>query len=218
MSSLTIEFDIPSPPSTNGYIIKYRPKGSTLPYNTVHATTSPVVITDIEKKDYEGIIQSDCGDGTFGSSTPFEAVLPPMTSITGSFTIQCINTANNSKQGDTVFNFTFPTPPNRDVRIAFAYCQAGGGGFVPFCTGVDLIPTLPNGYIGNSECQSGFIFTIPAGSYSYTTPIFNCISDNRTPAACLGTKAFTYVYMKVQNFPNLILNFASQGLTFQQLT
>lgn len=66
MATLTLDFTPPSTPPANGYVVKYRVKGTTGPYTTVtpNRTTVPIVITGlVAHTNYEGVIQSDCGGG-----------------------------------------------------------------------------------------------------------------------------------------------------------
>lgn len=76
-NQITLPFTLCSPPPANGYIVKYRPAGSSIAYRVVTGVTaSPFVITDSNDADgtnYVGVIQSDCGDGNFGTEKPFTA-------------------------------------------------------------------------------------------------------------------------------------------------
>ena len=63
MATLTINFTPPSPVPFNGYIVKYRVKGSGGSYTQVspNPTSSPVTITGLTAStNYEGSVQSDC--------------------------------------------------------------------------------------------------------------------------------------------------------------
>jgi hypothetical protein len=71
MATLTITFTPPMPTPANGYIIKYRLKGSVGAYSTTTAASSPAVITGLATADYEGTIQSDCG-AEVSAEVPFE--------------------------------------------------------------------------------------------------------------------------------------------------
>lgn len=68
--TLVITFTEPVPAPTNGYIVKYRIKGSADAYTTVTSSTSPINITVADGVDYEGTIQSDC-DGSVSPEIVF---------------------------------------------------------------------------------------------------------------------------------------------------
>lgn len=78
LNTITIEFEPCNPAPSNGYVVKYRPVGSTDPYRTWPANffSSPAVIEDDNDDfgtSYEGIIQGDCGDGVLGVEVPWSA-------------------------------------------------------------------------------------------------------------------------------------------------
>lgn len=77
----TVTFTPCSPAPVNGYKLLWREVGSTDPFNDAKAegnfTSSPIEIVDPDggpDTEYEGIIQSDCGDGIFGNQVPWTTV------------------------------------------------------------------------------------------------------------------------------------------------
>lgn len=89
-NTITINFTPCEPTPVNGYVIKYRPVGSGIPYRTAptNFTESPAVFVDnldAGGTDYEGYIQGDCGDGKLGFASPWlaenEGPLPVFTPV-----------------------------------------------------------------------------------------------------------------------------------------
>lgn len=79
-NQLTIEFDECSPTPANGYHLFYKVLGDPGAYRDggLHVS-SPIVFVDSSDPDdtqYEGYIQSDCGDGILGNQIPFETTAP----------------------------------------------------------------------------------------------------------------------------------------------
>lgn len=74
----TVTFTPCSPAPVNGYKLLWREVGSTDPFNDAgNFTSSPIEIVDPDggpDTEYEGIIQSDCGDGIFGNQVPWTTV------------------------------------------------------------------------------------------------------------------------------------------------
>lgn len=77
-STLTVSFTPPATAPALGYVVLYRPVGSSA-YTQVgpNPTTGPVVIPVTPGIDYEGTIQSECSSTFFSTPpTPFTAVAP----------------------------------------------------------------------------------------------------------------------------------------------
>lgn len=69
--TLNIAFTAPDVPPANGYIIKWRPVGTTN-WNTVNQNQNPVTIAGVPAcYNIEGTIQANCGDGNLGSTVSF---------------------------------------------------------------------------------------------------------------------------------------------------
>lgn len=79
MATLTISFTLQSPAPINGYRVRYRLKGSTGAYTQVipNVFSSPVTITGLNNAEYEGIVDADCGGGTFSSPSAFSTCTCP---------------------------------------------------------------------------------------------------------------------------------------------
>lgn len=70
-NTIVINFQPCEPAPADGYLVKYRPQGSTGPYRThpERFTSSPAIIfstVDPADTSYEGTIQGDCGGGKLG--------------------------------------------------------------------------------------------------------------------------------------------------------
>lgn len=81
LNIITINFEVCEPTPEDGYIIKYKPVGDPGPYRDAPGnpyTLSPVVINDTLDEggtQYEGIIQSDCGEEIgLGEEVPWTTV------------------------------------------------------------------------------------------------------------------------------------------------
>lgn len=74
MATLTIDFTVPIPAPVNGFIVKYRPVGTTT-YTTVfpNPTASPIIVTVPAGTAYEGTIKSDCGNSSTSPEFTFTA-------------------------------------------------------------------------------------------------------------------------------------------------
>ena len=72
-NQITIIFEPCSPAPANGYVVQYRPVGSSDPYTEYpdHFFSSPIVFNDggaePDGTEYEGFLFSDCGGGNFGT-------------------------------------------------------------------------------------------------------------------------------------------------------
>src|SRR5665647_3392049 len=80
MATLTLTFTPASPAPANGYVVRYRIKGSLGAYTTVNPnpTGSPVIITGLlAGTEYEGDLGADCGYGFSGILTFSTCTCPP---------------------------------------------------------------------------------------------------------------------------------------------
>lgn len=79
MPSLVINFTPPSPVPSNGYIVNYRVVGGgAYTLLTPNPTSSPIVIPDVlADTDYEGTIQSECGEELLGTPVAFTTYVAP---------------------------------------------------------------------------------------------------------------------------------------------
>jgi hypothetical protein len=69
--TLTIAFATPDIPPSSGYIVKWRPVGTTN-WNTVTQNQNPITIAGVPGcYNIEGTIQANCGDGNVGSIVNF---------------------------------------------------------------------------------------------------------------------------------------------------
>lgn len=69
--TLTIAFATPDVPPSGGYIVKWRPVGSTN-WNTVTQNQNPITIAGVPScYNIEGTIQANCGNGNLGSIVNF---------------------------------------------------------------------------------------------------------------------------------------------------
>lgn len=72
MATLTISFTPPSPVPANGYVVKYRVKGTTGAYTSTTVSGSPAVITGLAADtSYEGTIESYCGTDLYSTVASF---------------------------------------------------------------------------------------------------------------------------------------------------
>jgi hypothetical protein len=69
--TLQISFTAPIVPPANGYIIKWRPVGTT-DWNFVYQNQNPIVIAGVPScYNIEGSVRADCGDGNLGNEVVF---------------------------------------------------------------------------------------------------------------------------------------------------
>lgn len=88
-ATLQVGFSTPVVPPANGYIVKWRPVGTTT-WNFVYQNQNPIVITGVPSCfDIEGTIQADCGNGNLGNTVVFAATA----SLAGCRSIELLNTA-----------------------------------------------------------------------------------------------------------------------------
>lgn len=70
---LTVDYNDSTPPPADGYLIFYRPVGSSSPYSVAGPfapSSSPIQIAGLPVDNYEGYLESDCG-GSFSSGVTF---------------------------------------------------------------------------------------------------------------------------------------------------
>lgn len=110
---IIINFTLCSPTPFGGYIIKYRPVGDVGPYRDAPGnpyTTSPAEWDDtLDDTDvqYEGYIQSDCGDGNLGEQVPFTTESPVDPPLSNPFKLGT-NSTNVCDPGITVLYWAGP--------------------------------------------------------------------------------------------------------------
>lgn len=186
MPTLQIDFTVPSPAPVNGFIVKYRPIGTTT-YTTVfpNPTSSPVLITIPSGTGYEGTIKSDCGNGSGSPESNFVVYASnPIYTVYGS-TLSELCSANAQQlyvsnsyaditTGATVYtNQSLTTPLTSPTLIMDAY---------------GLIYNISGGVVGSSTsqtCSDGR--TAIEASPAYTGP-------SQTSAACAsGINSFFYL-------------------------
>jgi hypothetical protein len=69
--TLQVSFASPTIPPANGYVVKWRPVGTT-EWNTVNQNQNPVTIAGVPGCfNIEGTIQANCGGGNLGSPVSF---------------------------------------------------------------------------------------------------------------------------------------------------
>ena len=69
--TLTVVFTSPDVAPANGYLVKWRPVGTTT-WNTVTQNQNPITIAGVPAcYSIEGTIQANCGDGNLGSIVNF---------------------------------------------------------------------------------------------------------------------------------------------------
>lgn len=69
--TLQVAFVEPTIPPANGYVVKWRPVGTTT-WNTVSQNQNPVIIAGVPTCfNIEGTIQANCGDGNLGTPVVF---------------------------------------------------------------------------------------------------------------------------------------------------
>lgn len=144
MPTLTIDFTVPSPVPTNGFVVKYRAVGTST-YTTMNPnpTNSPIVITGVAAgTSIEGTIKSDCGNSSTSPEYSFTA---------------CGSNLINTAAGTTVSNVC--TAGIGTYYISNAYTTIAPGVTVYTDPCMTQLLTFPL-YILNS---AGAIFNISSG-------------------------------------------------------
>lgn len=91
LTTLQVDFSTPDVPPANGYIVKWRPVGTTA-WNHVFQNQNPITIPGVPSCfDIEGTIQADCGDGNLGNIVVFSAISSAVASECR--TVQLLQTA-----------------------------------------------------------------------------------------------------------------------------
>jgi hypothetical protein len=117
MQTLTLNFTIPGAIPQNGYVLKYRQKGSSDPYTQVfpNPTSSPVVISNLpDKINFEGSIMADCG---FNTSTLIDF-------MTGR--CFCPDGYTTSPDGSYCYQVSTMAPTVSSSNVCFAAVTNGG--------------------------------------------------------------------------------------------
>ena len=74
MEIITIEFDNPADQPAKGYVVKYRQVGTMMwTYLSENPSASPIQISVPDGKAWEGTIQAQCSDDSFGQELSWEA-------------------------------------------------------------------------------------------------------------------------------------------------
>lgn len=120
-ATLQVNFSTPEVPPANGYIVKWRPVGTTT-WNHVFQNQNPIVITGVPSCfDIEGTIQADCGDGNLGNIVVFAASSSLLESACK--TIQLLQTATYTY---IACNDTEPTVVNNVASSPTSICALEG--------------------------------------------------------------------------------------------
>ena len=166
--------------------------------------------------------------------------------ISGSIAYSCQNyytyhswpTPIDYHQGEGRLTFNLNRPTSAPVTIRMAACldnpnlQPDSGFYADTCFGTPLIPSIPSGYIGGtwgeSQQNPGYLFTIPQGVTTYTTPSTLNTADGSNHFPCFvkpsnhprkveeaHTSRLLHLYLKDESPSSSIFQFSGQSYQYQ---
>jgi hypothetical protein len=161
---ITINFTPASPAPAAGYVVRYRPVGTTV-YTTVtpNPTASPVKISVEGGLDYEGDIKSDCGSSLY--STPVywfveDAAAPVSYPATGYYTSygyfdQAGACADAGPYNSPLYSESGSLDPGKPLYWDAAATQVLPEGFYNLGNSDVLQIGADNNMVGTSVCAGG---------------------------------------------------------------